>query len=56
MSKWIVIVLLAVAGWLFFQYGVDFVVKVNQTVNKANTSIERDANSVNNALEFNRSN
>ena len=56
MSKWIVIALLALAGWLFFQYGVDFVVKVNQTVNKANSSMERDVNSVNNALEYNRSN
>lgn len=56
MSKWIVIILLAIGAWLFYDYGVDFIAKVNTTVNKANSSMERDANSVNNAIKYNNSN
>jgi len=56
MSKWIVFILLGLGVYLFWNYGIDFIQKVNTTVNKANSSMERDVNSINKAIEYNKSN
>ncbi len=56
MTKWIVFILLGLGIWLFWNYGVDFISKVNTTVNNANSSMERGINNVNQAIEYNNNN
>lgn len=53
MTKWVIIILLIVAGYLFYDYGVEFVSKVNTTVTKTNSSMDRNVNDVNKAIEYN---
>ena len=53
MNKLVIIILIALGIWAFYQYGVDFVAKVNSTVDKANSSMKTDVNNINSAIKYN---
>ncbi len=49
--KWLIALIVIIAGCWVISQAVDFFGKVNTTVNKANQSIERDATSLQNLNE-----
>ena len=46
MPKWVIVLVLAIAGWWLFNQVTSFVGKVNTTVGKANSSMEREQSSL----------
>ncbi len=44
--KWLIALIVIIAGYWVLTQAIDFFGKVNTTVNKANQSIERDATSL----------
>lgn len=54
MQKWAIIILIALGCWFVFDQVTSFVGKVNTTVGKANSSMQREQGSLNQVNDYNR--
>lgn len=52
MQKWAIIILIALGCYLVFDQVASFVGKVNTTVGKANSSMEREVNSLQQTADY----